>query len=256
MTESPVPAGAFKNYFGPQAGAYLEHRPRYPAELLSYLAAQSPRTGLVWDCGTGNGQAAVGLAERFMRVVATDASEDMIARAIPHPRVEYRVARYDSGLPDRAADLVTAAQALHWFDLAAFIGESRRVLAADGLLAVWCYSLCRIQPGLDRVLDAYYAGTLRGFWPPERAHTDNGYRSLELPLEERNPPPFEMTVEWTLVDFIRYVRTWSGTNRCIAARGGEEPVLAFERALGHAWGATDTTRRVRWPIHLRIGRLR
>ncbi|HVT40366.1 MAG TPA: class I SAM-dependent methyltransferase [Gemmatimonadaceae bacterium] len=252
----PAPAaGGFKNYSGPQAEQYLAFRPRYPVELLDYLGAAAGGTALAWDCGTGNGQAAVGLAERFTRVVATDPSADMIAHAIPHARVTYRVARYQSGLPDNSANLVTVAQALHWFDLDEFLPEARRVLLEKGVLAAWCYSLCRIDAGLDEVIDQYYTGTLGSFWPPERWHTDDRYRSFALPLDELGPPPFEMSESWTMNAFIRYVRTWSGTNLCIAARG-EGPVLAFENSLCERWGNPLEPRQVRWPIHCRIGRFR
>jgi SAM-dependent methyltransferase len=255
MSGPAPPAGGFKNYFGPQAQQYLAFRPRYPEELLDYLAAVSGGSALAWDCGTGNGQAAVGLAERFTRVVATDPSADMIAHAIPHARVTYRVARYQSGLPAGSADLVTVAQALHWFNLKEFLPEAQRVLVRHGVLAAWCYSLCRIEPALDDVVDGYYAGTLGSFWPPERRHTDDGYRSFTLPLDELTPPRFELSAMWTMPEFTRYVRTWSGTNRCIAA-SGEAPVLDFEDALRQRWGDPAEPRQIRWPIHFRIGRFR
>jgi len=255
MSGPPPPPGSFKNYFGPRAEQYFAFRPRYPAELPDYLATVAGGTALAWDCGTGNGQAAVGLAERFTRVVATDPSADMIAHAIPHARVTYCVAQYQSGLPDHSANLVTVAQALHWFNLDEFLPEARRVLARNGVLAAWCYSLCRIEPGLDEVIDGYYTGTLGSFWPPERRHTDDGYRSFVLPLDELAPPRFEMSQSWTMSEFVRYVRTWSGTSRCIEARG-EAPVLAFEESLRQRWGDPMEGRQIRWPIHCRIGRFR
>ena len=72
--------------------------------------------------------------------VATDASEEQIRHAQAHPRVEYRVAiAHASGLPPHSADLVTVAQALHWFDLPPFYAEVRRVLRPGGIVAAWCY---------------------------------------------------------------------------------------------------------------------
>jgi ubiquinone/menaquinone biosynthesis C-methylase UbiE len=132
-----------EDHFSRQAPLYARHRPRYPAGLFAYLAAAAPGHRLAWDCGTGSGQAAVGLAEHFEQVVATDLSAEQIAHAMPHPRIRYVIAPADRvetaqtmGLEPQSVDLVTAAQALHWFDLDRFYAEVRRVLRPGGLLAV------------------------------------------------------------------------------------------------------------------------
>jgi ubiquinone/menaquinone biosynthesis C-methylase UbiE len=255
VNESSAAAGGFHDYFGPQADRYREYRPRYPEALFHYLAVAGGGTRLAWDCATGNGQAAVRLAERFARVVATDPSADMIALAIPHPRVTYAVAKYDSGLLDKSANLVTVAQALHWFDLDPFIRETRRVLVRGGVLAAWCYSRCNVNPAVDEIVDVFYRVTLGPFWSAERRLVDEGYRSVALPLDEMAPPPFEMVEDWTLADFVKYIRTWSAANKLIRARG-EEPMLAFEDALVEMWGDPVERRRVKWPVHFRIGEIR
>jgi len=86
---------------------------------VDFLAAIAPAQRLAWDSGCGSGQLSLLLAGPFARVVATDASPEQIARAAAHPNVDYRCARADaSGLAARVADLATAAQAAHWFDLA------------------------------------------------------------------------------------------------------------------------------------------
>jgi SAM-dependent methyltransferase len=245
----------FANYFGPQAERYAEHRPTYPTALFHYLAVTSGHTRLAWDCATGNGQAAVGLAARFAHVVATDASSEMIAHAVPHERITYRVARYESGIADGGCDLVTVAQALHWLDLDLLVAESRRVLAPGGLFAAWCYGLCRIDAAIDEVMDRFYRVTVGSYWPPERRHVDDGYRALALPLDELVPPPFEMALEWSLIDLARYIRTWSAVEQLRAAHG-DEPLLAFEDLLHRAWGTPGLRRRVTFPLSFRIGQLR
>src|ERR1051326_7411546 len=112
---------SFKDHFSKQATGYAKFRPRYPQKLFDYLGSIAPSRQLAWDCATGNGQAAVGLASVFDRVIATDASEKQIANAEQHDHVEYRVApAEESGLESSSIDLIMVAQALHWFDLERF----------------------------------------------------------------------------------------------------------------------------------------
>ena len=102
---------AFKDHFSRQAADYAKFRPGYPQEVFDYLASIAPSRQLAWDCGTGNGQAAVGLATVFHRVIATDASEKQIANAQSHERVEYRVAAAEnSGIESETMDLIMVAQ--------------------------------------------------------------------------------------------------------------------------------------------------
>jgi methylase of polypeptide subunit release factors len=82
------------------AESYSESRPGYPSELFAWLASVVPSRDVAWDTATGNGQAALGLAEHFDRVIATDRCEAQILHAKPHSHVEYRVAQAEtSGLP-------------------------------------------------------------------------------------------------------------------------------------------------------------
>jgi SAM-dependent methyltransferase len=247
---------AFKDHFSSGAGSYAAFRPRYPAALFEYLASLPPRRELAWDAATGNGQAAVGLADHFARVVATDASHAQIAHAESRPNVFYHVRRAEqSGLADACADLVTAAQALHWLDVPGFFGEARRVLRRGGAIAVWCY----VDPVLEhesgnRVLQDYYAGTIGDYWPPERRITVNGYRSLEFPFAELEAPPFEMASRPTLAELVGYLRTWSATKNFVAARGFD-PVVEVESRLAAVWGSPDTRRPLRYTTYIRVGRI-
>ena len=160
----------FQDHFYAVAANYAQYRPRYPRELFDYLRGMAPRASRVWDCACGSGQATLELAERFAAVTATDASAEQIAEAPPHPRVTYRVAPAEaSGLPDHSADLVTVAQAVHWFDLDRFYAEVRRVLAAGGIIAVWSYGAHQLgDEAIDQLAGDFYHHVVGPYWPPER----------------------------------------------------------------------------------------
>lgn len=244
----------FKDHFSGHAGDYAAYRPTYPASLFEWLAQESPGRTLAWDCACGNGQAAVSLAAYFERVYATDASPEQIREAAAHPRVEYAVAGAEhSGLPDGSVDLLTVAQAYHWFDHDAFHTEAVRVLRPGGVMAVWAYSLAQIDDRVDDVMFELFDERLAGYWPPERTYVDNGYRDLELPFAQLESPSFEMTAEWTLTVLLSYLGTWSSVRRYITSNG-IDPVEDLRGAFTTAWGRGDSPRQVRWPLILRACR--
>jgi SAM-dependent methyltransferase len=222
--------------------------------LFQYLATIAPGKQLAWDCATGNGQAAVALADVFERVIATDASEKQIANAGAHPRVEYRVAPAgNSGIDSNSVDVVTVAQALHWFDLERFYAEARRVLKPEGVLAAWAYKLAQVEPAIDRVVNRYYTEVVGAYWPAERVLVEN-FENLAFPFPEIVAPPFEMAAEWNAEQLVGYLRTWSATQRFMAANQ-RDPLKDVEENLRSAWGDADQRRRVVWPLTVRMGRL-
>jgi SAM-dependent methyltransferase len=245
----------FSDHFSDVSGAYAEYRPRYPDALFEWLADLAPSRALAWDCATGSGQAAVALASRFERVIATDASAEQIAAATRNPRVEYRVARAEaSGLDGASTDLVTVAQALHWFDRPAFYAEAGRVLSPDGVLAAWTYGHLRLEdPGADAVFRRFYLETVGADWPVERALVDAGYRTIDFPFPEVESPAFEMETRWSLPALLGYVGTWSATTRFRTVRGFD-PLPELAEALAPLWGSPEESRRIRWPLGLRVGR--
>lgn len=243
----------FKDYFSAQADEYARRRPGYPNALFEWLASLSVEHDLAWDCGTGNGQAAIGIAPYFAQVVATDPSSDQLRNAFPHPRVTYRQApAEDSGIQSGSVDLVTVAQAVHWFDLDRFFSEVERVLKPGGVCAVWCYIMCRVSPEIDRIVDNFYFEVVGPYWPRERAIVDDGYRSLRFPFREVEPPEFAINLDWSLADMFGYLATWSPVRRYIEANG-HNPIDLIANALTDAWGAPDEQRAVVWPIKMRVG---
>ena len=245
----------FKDHFSSRAALYSQYRPHYPDALFEWLAAIAPRHSLAWDCATGNGQAAVGLASRFKKVVATDASEKQIALAEPHPSIEYRIANASfSGLPDACADLVTVAQAIHWFDHDSFYMEATRVLAPGGAIAIWGYG----DPVIDderlaRIVHDYNRVTIESYWRPERDLILAGLRTIPFPFIEIATPSMNLECRWTLEELAGYMRTWSATSAYAAAHGGD-PVGPVEAALAEHWGDAKKRHLVRWPLFLRAGR--
>jgi SAM-dependent methyltransferase len=245
----------FKDHFSASAAEYATFRPKYPAELIDFVASLPERRGCVWDCATGNGQAALPLAERFDRVVATDASAEQIAHATPHARVSYSVAPADtSGLDDASVDLVTVAQSLHWLPFDRFYAEVRRVTVLRGVLAVWCYTRPVLEGEIDAILLRYYSETCGPYWPADRKLVDEGYRSIPIPIDEVAAPTLNIESHLSLAEFGGYVRTWSATHR-LAKAIGRDPVVDLEAALRAAWGRDGERRLVRWPIHVRAGRV-
>ncbi|WP_150291645.1 class I SAM-dependent methyltransferase [Sphingobium estronivorans] len=245
----------FKDHFSEGSTGYAAHRPTYPIGLVDELAAISPGQRLALDCGCGNGQLSVLLAERFERVEATDASAAQIAQAQPHPRVHYRTALAErSGLPDASADLITVAQAAHWFDLDAFYAEARRVARPNAVLALITYGRWHVDGDADPIVQHFYKEVIAPYWPPERRHVEEGYRTLPFPFREIVLPPLTLDVAWRLEDVIGYVRTWSAVRAARQALG-RDPVEGFAEDLGEAWGDPDVPRQITWPLSLRIGHI-
>lgn len=246
---------SFADHFSGFSAAYAAFRPRYPEALFAFLARAAPARNAAWDCGTGSGQAAIGLARHFAHVTATDASKAQIAHATPHPNVTYRIGPAEmSGLVGSSVDLVTAAQAVHWFDRPRFWVEARRVLRPRGVIAVWTYVLFEIAPDIDLIVRRFYADTVGPFWPPERRLTEERYRTIDFPFAEFPVPELEIVQRVTLDDIAGYIRTWSAT-RGFVERYGRDPVDDLVVELSPLWGDPETTRIARWPLAVRAGRI-
>lgn len=255
MTNVTPPEG-FHDHFSAVAGDYALHRPTYPPALFDWLATLPPHRTHAWDCATGSGQAARELGKRFERVTATDASTQQLARAEPAENVEYRLATAEeSGLADASVDLVTVAQAVHWFDLERFWPEVRRVLAPGGLVAVWTYDLFLVDDAVDRVVWRLYRDVVGQYWLPERKMVETRYRDLWFPFDEVEVPEYEMVAEWDIGRVMGYLRTWSASKRWAEAHGGRDVVRMVREELVEAWGEGGGEKVVRWPLAVRVGRV-
>jgi SAM-dependent methyltransferase len=247
---------AFKDHFSRHAADYAAARPTYPAALFDWLSETCRHHDLAWDAGCGNGQASLALAHHFQRVHASDPSDEQIAQAPPDARIHWRVEPAERcSLPDHSADLVTVAQAYHWFNHARFCAEAARVLRPGGVIALWCYGLTHVDEAVDAVFRELYDRRLGDtYWPPERRHVENGYRELPFPFEPiSDVPRFTMRLDWTLAQYLAYLRSWSASQKYLRETG-RDAVGELAGDFAAAWGAPDATRSVSWPLSLRVGR--
>ena len=246
---------AFKDHFSGHAAAYAQARPTYPRELFQWLADQCLHHDLAWDVGCGNGQASLALAHHFERVHASDPSAEQIAAAPQDPRIHWRVEPAEHcSLHNHTVDLVTVAQAYHWFDVHRFCSEAQRVMRPGAVIAIWSYGLTRVDRAVDAAIHALYEGVLGPYWPPERRHVEDGYRHLHFPFEPISEVPhFGMSQAWDLAALLAYLRTWSAAQR-FARDTGRDAVAEATPAITAAWGDPAAVREVYWPLSLRAGR--
>ena len=247
--------GAFADHFSLLAPSYAAYRPGYPPALFAAIAAASPGRGRAWDCATGTGQAAVGLATHFEHVVASDASRRQVGVAPIHDRVHYLVARAEAvPLPDASVDVVTVAQALHWLELPEFYAEARRVMRPDGLVVAWTYASHRVDGGeVDAAVDHFYHHVVGPYWAPARRWVETGYRTLRFPFQPVSLDVPPMVETWTLAQVLGYIGTWSAVARYREVTGSDAMVM-LTKQLERCWGDPAVPRRIEWPLSVRAGR--
>ncbi|UOQ69221.1 class I SAM-dependent methyltransferase [Hymenobacter volaticus] len=246
---------AFKDNFSRQAALYAQFRPVYSPELYAYLASLTLAHELAWDCGTGNGQAALSLAQFYARVVATDPSPQQLSHCRPHERVSYRVEQAEhTDLAAHSADLVTAATALHWFHFEAFYAEVRRVLKPGGVLAAWAYGVPTLTPAVDAVVRRLHDVTLDPYWQPENRLIDSGYATIPFPFQHIPSPVFSYEKPLNRLDLLGYLNTWSATQRFLSAEG-YNPTEQVAQELQVIWPDAATQHVATWKLVLKVGRV-
>ncbi|XP_043719146.1 putative methyltransferase DDB_G0268948 [Telopea speciosissima] len=243
--------------FDRQAEAYANTRPTYPSEWYSKIAALTPNRTLAWDVGTGNGQAATGIAEHYEQVIATDVSKPQLNHAIQHPKVRYVHTPLSMSKDELASlvggegsvDLITVAEAVHWFDLPSFYSLVNHVLRKPGgVIVVWGYKTCTVDPDFDSVMERFRETTVPFFHPNNRYLSDF-YCTLPFPFEsigvgsEGNPLMLDLPQEFSFDGLVKWLSTWSAVP--VAKERGvdllnEDVVKELERA----WGASNLTRTV------------
>ena len=242
-----------KDNFSLQARQYAAFRPEYPGDLFDFLMSLVPDKAAAWDAGTGNGQVAVKLADFFETVYATDISPQQLANAPARSNIIYKVEPAEhTSAPDNIFNLITVAQAIHWFNFDLFYAEVYRTLKADDLLAVIGYGLLQIDEKTDAVIQKLYTTILGRFWDQERKYIDALYKTIPFPMAEIPTPAFAITCTWTFEQLTGYLNTWSAVQHYIKLNK-LNPLSLVQQELKAGWGQ-DLIKKVTFPVVLRVGR--
>ncbi len=242
--------------FGTQASTYAAARPHYPEELFDWIVSQAPGTEQVWDVGTGSGQAALSLANRFERVHATDIDAAQIEHAANHDCIDYRTApAHKSGLQDNSVDAITVATALHWFDYRLFWPEVERVAKNDAIFCGWTYH--RVQADRDvrmHLMDPILE-VIEPYWSDGNRLSWSGYtkENVSIPFDIIKTPKFLCRLNWTPGQLAAFAMSWSAHKR--ARLDGHEKALAdIERKALSILG--EEPRDFIMPLHVITARIK
>ena len=241
-----------KDNFSTQSSSYARYRPAYPQELYKFLKEKLTITETAWDCGTGNGQVAGELANFFQKVEATDISKQQLENAVKKPNIQYSVKRAEeTNFPDNSFDLITVAQAVHWFNFKTFYNEVERVLKPNGIIALIGYSLFKSNLETDKLIHKFYKDIIGPFWDEERRYLNEKYQTIPFPFQEIETPTFQQEYQWSFDHLIGYLETWSAVKHYEKEKG-ENPVNLIKNELKTAFGNKN---KIVFPILLRLGKL-
>ncbi|MCP4120977.1 MAG: class I SAM-dependent methyltransferase [Bacteroidetes bacterium] len=244
----------FKDHFSGHAKRYAKHRPSYPEGMYKAIYQHVDQFGTAWDCGTGNGQVAIHLTERFGKVLASDASASQIEHAIPHEKVEYYVCKAEqTGFQDHCFDLVTVGQAIHWFDFDSFFEEVKRVTKPGGIFACWTYRFLTINHGLNVILEHFFS-EIESYWPPERDHVEEQYATIPFPdsFKELEAPFMYIERSMLAEEVLNYLDTWSSVKNYKLQHNGKSPIDIIRQEFIAAYGGTEVFQTVRHPLVTKI----
>ncbi|MCZ4243346.1 class I SAM-dependent methyltransferase [Pedobacter punctiformis] len=242
-----------KDNFSTQAAEYAQFRPTYPPELYDFLLSLIKEKNNVWDCATGNGQVARELAKHFKQVFGTDISENQLKNAAKAENISYLIEPSErSSFANHIFDLITVAQAIHWFQFDAFYLEVKRTLKPEGIFAAIGYGIMQIDQKVDVVIHKLYEDILGKYWDEERKYIEEGYQTIPFPFEEIATPHFSIKTTWNFDQLIGYLNTWSALQHYKKAND-KNPIEFVFTELKEAWG-DDALKDITFPILLRVGR--
>jgi ubiquinone/menaquinone biosynthesis C-methylase UbiE len=242
-----------KDNFSGSSKEYAQFRPQYPTELFAHILSFVKEKNTAWDCGTGNGQVAGVLASHFTEVCATDISAQQIYAAVKRSNIHYSIQPAEKvSFAENKFDLITVAQAIHWFQFDAFYAEVKRTIKPGGIFAVIGYKLVQTVQPLQVIIDHFYANILGSYWDAERHYIDEDYQSIAFPFKEIDMPAFQISYQWSFEQFVGYMNTWSAVTH-YKKQQGQNPITLIEKELTKAWGGLPTHSFV-FPVLLRVGR--
>lgn len=243
-----------KDNFSTQSDDYAKFRPKYTQSLIDYLIANTSNHTTCWDCGTGNGQLAVQLSSYFDQVHATDISEKQLVNAIQKQNIHYtKQPAEETNFPDQNFDLITVAQAAHWFDHIKFNAEVKRVLKPGGLVALIGYGLVNVDDPFRSIIEDFYWNVTKPYWDPERDHIEESYQTIPFPYDEiKDLPNFNIKKQMNLNDLVGYISTWSAVQH-FKKKNGFSPIDTLTKNL-HEYSSNGPLE-VTFPVFARIGRI-
>lgn len=243
-----------KDNFSVQSDNYVTYRPGYPDALFEWIYSHCSHFGRALDCATGNGQAAIKLSSKFELVNAIDISINQLEKSFLASNIYYSVEKAEQpSFAENSFDLITVAQALHWFDHKTYFEQMYKVAKPGAFFAAWGYGLVRVNEDVNTILDDFYTNVTGPYWDEERKHIDNKYKSIPCPFPQIPSPEFEISYNWTAQHMLGYLNTWSAVQHYIK-KNDINPVSMIEEQLIKIWG--DGTRQVTFPIFAFAGHIK
>lgn len=240
--------------FSKQADSYVNFRPEYPPELFDFILSKVPSKDVCWDCATGNGQAAKFVSSYFKKVIASDLSAAQISLAQKNfPNIEFRVERAEeSQFAAQSLDLITVAQALHWFNFEVFYPRAKSFLKPNGVFAAWSYDFFKISPKIDAILDPYGRDYLMPYWSERNKFIFDGYKNIPFPFKKMDTPELNMEVQWSFEQVKGYLDSWSATQK-FKDENHTDPFDSIQESLKKIWNEGPAVKTIQWHIHCLVG---
>ncbi|MDV6168076.1 class I SAM-dependent methyltransferase [Flavobacterium sp. DG1-102-2] len=243
-----------KDNFSAQAVQYSQFRPYYPSEMIDHIVSFVTNKETALDVATGSGQVAIQLSKYFTEVYGTDISDKQLEHAAKADNIVYKKESAEqTSFGESQFDLITVAQAIHWFDFDAFFKEVYRILKPDGIFAVLGYGLFSANGDADKLLKHFYYDITGPYWDAERRYLDENYTTIPFPFEELETQEFVNEFTWTFEQLTGYLETWSAVQHYIK-KNGTNPIDLIKEELKEIWEEGD--KKVTFPLLLRIGKLR
>ena len=245
-----------KDLFSNQAALYAKYRPSYPTALIDHVLSFVGHKKTAWDCATGNGQAALLYADYFEKIFATDTSGKQIAQATSHPKIIYSTGEAEKTLfPDNSFDLITVAQAYHWFQFDDFFNEATRVGRNGCIIAVWGYGLAvAADEKINELVKYFYFDVVGKYWDAERKYVDQKYETIPFGFKRLPSKEFKIDVEWDVEELLGYFNTWSSVQHFIKANG-YNPVDRLADKIKFEWGDIQKKKLFSFPVFLLLGKV-